>query len=63
MLSLSGVSHKNDVILLSEDRRESLRRVIKAAAFLVSSIGSGKQAKNSEYGESTLNRSGVNGNV
>lgn len=48
---LSGVNHKDDVVLLSNDRRDSLKRVIQAAGFLVASIGSGKQSKNSEYGE------------
>lgn len=50
-LLLSGIRHKNDVILMTMERRDSLKRLIQAAAFLVASIGSGRQAKDSEYGE------------
>lgn len=49
-LTLHGIKDKQDVALLSDDRRENMRIVIRSSAFLVSSIGSGLQAKNSEYG-------------
>ena len=48
---LHGIKHKRDVMLLPDDRRENLRIVIKACEFLVGSIGSGEQSKNSEYGQ------------
>ena len=51
-LVLHGIRDKHDVFLLSDERRESLKAVVQAAAFLVASIGSGSQADNAEYGES-----------
>jgi hypothetical protein len=51
-LALSGIRNKHDVFLLSDQRRECLKRVLKAAEFLVASIGGGEQAVDGEYGES-----------
>jgi hypothetical protein len=50
-LALSGIRNKHDVFLLSDQRRECLKRVLKAAEFLVASIGGGEQAVDGEYGE------------
>jgi hypothetical protein len=50
-LMLHGIKHKRDVSLLPDDRRENMRLAIKACEFLVASIGSGEQSKNSEYGQ------------
>ncbi|RSH89151.1 hypothetical protein EHS25_002263 [Saitozyma podzolica] len=49
-LALSGIRNKHDVFLLSDQRRECLKRVLKAAEFLVASIGGGEQAVDGEYG-------------
>jgi hypothetical protein len=50
--ALAGLQNKDDVLLLSEEKRECLVLTIRAAAWLVGSIGNGGQATNAEYGKS-----------
>ncbi|KAL1409275.1 hypothetical protein Q8F55_006108 [Vanrija albida] len=45
-----GVHSKNDAVLLSAERRQWVQSALRAAAFLTSSIGSGRQEKDSEFG-------------
>lgn len=49
--ALAGLQNKDDVLLLSEEKRECLILTIRAAAWLVRSIGNGGQATNAEYGQ------------
>lgn len=52
--ALRGLNDKHDVLLLSDDKLECLRLTVRAAAWLVNSIGNGGQAANGEYGESAF---------
>lgn len=47
----AGVRNKNDMMVLSRERRQWLGAAVRAAAYLISSIGAGPQAKDSEYGK------------
>lgn len=44
-----GVHNKNDVALLSAERRQWLVAAMRSATYVVSSIGGGKQQKDSEF--------------
>lgn len=48
-LAWQGVKHKDDVPGLSRERQQWLSAAVRAGAFLIASIGSGAQAKDSEY--------------
>lgn len=48
-LAWQGVKHKDDVSRLSRERQQWLAAAVRAGAFLIASIGSGPQAKDSEY--------------
>lgn len=45
----NGVRTAEDALLLSSERRQWLATAVRSAAYLVSSIGSGKQMKDSEF--------------
>lgn len=45
-----GVHNRSDVLRLSPERRQWLGAAMRSAAFLISSLGSGPQEKDSEFG-------------
>lgn len=48
-MTWQGVKHRSDVPRLSRERQQWLAAAVRAGAFLIASIGSGGQAKDSEY--------------